>query len=204
MDPFDYPRRWEADVVLSDGGTVHLRPIVPTDADALLAFHGRLSERTRYFRYFGPYPRIPEKDLRRFSTVDHHGRVAFVALLGDDIIAVGRYERLPDADSAEVAFVVEDAHQGRGLGSILLEHLARRRASAGWRSSRPRCWPRTPRWSGCSATPATRSAASSTRACCTWSSPSTRPRPRSPWPARASRPPRRAACTTCCTRRRSP
>ena len=124
MDPFDYPRRWEADVVLSDGGTVHLRPIVPTDADALLAFHSRLSERTRYFRYFGPYPRIPEKDLRRFSTVDHHDRVAFVALLGDDIIAVGRYERLKESDSAEVAFVVEDAHQGRGLGSILLEHLA--------------------------------------------------------------------------------
>ncbi|UVS77942.1 bifunctional GNAT family N-acetyltransferase/acetate--CoA ligase family protein [Actinokineospora sp. UTMC 2448] len=124
MDPFDYPRRWEADVVLSDGGTVHLRPIVPTDADALRAFHGRLSERTRYFRYFGPYPRIPDKDLRRFSTVDHHDRVAFIALLGDDIIAVGRYERLNGQDSAEVAFVVEDAHQGRGLGSILLEHLA--------------------------------------------------------------------------------
>ncbi|GLZ38684.1 bifunctional GNAT family N-acetyltransferase/acetate--CoA ligase family protein [Actinokineospora sp. NBRC 105648] len=123
-DPFGYPRRWEADVVLSDGGTVHLRPIVPTDAEALLAFHARLSERTRYFRYFGPYPRIPDKDLRRFSTVDHHDRVAFIALLGDDIVAVGRYERLPDSDSAEVAFVVQDAHQGRGLGSILLEHLA--------------------------------------------------------------------------------
>ncbi|MFC5287755.1 GNAT family N-acetyltransferase [Actinokineospora guangxiensis] len=135
MDPYDYPRRWEADVVLSDGGTVHLRPIVPSDADALLAFHGRLSERTRYFRYFGPYPRIPEKDLRRFSTVDHHDRVAFVAMLGDDIIAVGRYERLPGGDSAEVAFVVEDAHQSRGLGSILLEHLAaaaRERGLAGF------------------------------------------------------------------------
>ncbi|PPK62203.1 GNAT family N-acetyltransferase [Actinokineospora auranticolor] len=123
-DPYAYPRHWEADIVLADGGTAHLRPIVPTDADALLAFHTRLSERTRYFRYFGPYPRIPEKDLVRFTTVDHHDRVAFIALLGDDIVAVGRYERLPGQDSAEVAFVVEDAHQGRGLGSILLEHLA--------------------------------------------------------------------------------
>ena len=43
-DPYDFPRRWEADVVLSDGGTVHLRPITPDDADALLAFHSRLSE----------------------------------------------------------------------------------------------------------------------------------------------------------------
>ncbi|HVW39753.1 MAG TPA: GNAT family N-acetyltransferase [Amycolatopsis sp.] len=132
-DPFDYPRRWEADVVLSDGGTVHLRPIVPSDADALVAFHGKLSERTRYLRYFGAYPRIPKRDLERFSVVDHHDRVAFVALLGDDIVAVGRYERLSDGPSAEVAFVVDDAHQGRGLGSILLEHLAAAASESGLR-----------------------------------------------------------------------
>src|SRR5690349_3442323 len=131
-DPFDFPRHWEADVVLSDGGTVHLRPITPDDGDKLREFHGRLAERTRYFRYFGPYPRIPQRDLERFSTVDHHDRVALVALLGDDIVAVGRFDRLRgdnqrgghQGDSAEVAFVVEDGHQGRGLGSILLEHLA--------------------------------------------------------------------------------
>ncbi|GAA4528453.1 bifunctional acetate--CoA ligase family protein/GNAT family N-acetyltransferase [Amycolatopsis samaneae] len=132
-DPYDYPRDWEADVVLSDGGTVHLRPIVPSDADALVAFHGKLSERTRYFRYFGAYPRIPPRDLVRFSTVDHHDRVAFVAMLGDDIIAVGRYERLDGGPSAEVAFVVDDAHQGRGLGSILLEHLAAAASERGLR-----------------------------------------------------------------------
>jgi acyl-CoA synthetase (NDP forming)/RimJ/RimL family protein N-acetyltransferase len=124
MDPFDYPRRWEADVVLSDGGTVHLRPIIPSDADALVAFHSRLSQRTRYLRYFGAYPKIPPRDLERFTTVDHHARVAFVALLGDHVIAVARYERLGERPSAEVAFVVEDAHQHRGLGPILLEHLA--------------------------------------------------------------------------------
>ncbi len=123
-DPFDYPKHWEADLVLTDGGTVHLRPIIPTDADRILALHGRLSERTRYFRYFSPYPHMSERDLKRFSVVDHHGRVAFGAFLGHQLIAVGRYERLGDTGSAEVAFVVEDAHQGRGLGSILLEHLA--------------------------------------------------------------------------------
>ncbi|MEU0535049.1 bifunctional acetate--CoA ligase family protein/GNAT family N-acetyltransferase [Amycolatopsis tolypomycina] len=132
-DPFDYPRDWEADVVLSDGGTVHLRPIVPTDADGLVSFHAKLSERTRYFRYFGAYPRIPEKDLKRFSTVDHHDRVAFAAFLGDDIVAVGRYERLDHGPSAEVAFVVSDNHQGRGLGSILLEHLAAAASECGLR-----------------------------------------------------------------------
>ena len=120
--PAQPPAHWEADVVLSDGGTVHLRPITPRDADALVALHGRLSERTLYLRFFGPYPTMPKRDLERFTTVDHHDRVALVATLGDDMIAVGRYERL-DTDAAEVAFVVQDDQQGRGVGSILLEHL---------------------------------------------------------------------------------
>jgi acyl-CoA synthetase (NDP forming)/GNAT superfamily N-acetyltransferase len=119
-----YPPHWEADVVVTDGGIVHLRPIEPADADALVKFHGGLSARTRYLRYFSAYPRIPERDLYRFTHVDHHDRVAHVAWLGDEIIAVGRYERTPGTDEAEVAFVVADAHQGRGIGSVLLEHLA--------------------------------------------------------------------------------
>jgi acyl-CoA synthetase (NDP forming)/RimJ/RimL family protein N-acetyltransferase len=114
-----------ADVLLSDGATVHLRPIEPEDADQIVAMHARFSERTRYLRYFSPYPRIPERDLHRFTHVDHHDREAIVVAAGDRLIAVGRYDRLgPGSDEAEVAFVVEDAHQGRGIGSILLEHLA--------------------------------------------------------------------------------
>ncbi|MEU5914482.1 GNAT family N-acetyltransferase [Micromonospora sp. NPDC047527] len=113
------------DVLLSDGTTVQLRPISPDDAPAIVAMHSRFSERTRYLRYFSPYPRIPERDLIRFVTVDHHDREAFVVLAGDQIVAVGRYERLgPQAPEAEVAFVVEDAYQGRGIGSVLMEHLA--------------------------------------------------------------------------------
>lgn len=118
------PAHWEADVVVADGGTVHLRPIRPSDGTALIAFHGALSARTRYLRYFSAYPRIPERDLVRFTHVDHRDRVALVALLGNKIIAVGRYERAPGTDEAEVAFVVADEHQGRGIGSVLLEHLA--------------------------------------------------------------------------------
>lgn len=113
------------DVLLSDGTTVQLRSIRPDDAPAIVAMHGRFSERTRYLRYFSPYPRIPERDLRRFVNVDHRDREAFVVLTGDRIVAVGRYERLgPGSPDAEVAFVVEDEHQGRGIGSVLLEHLA--------------------------------------------------------------------------------
>src|SRR5919107_973855 len=114
-----------ADVLLSDGHAVHLRQIHPTDSDAIVQFHSRMSDRTRYLRYFSPYPRIPERDLERFVNVDHHDREAFVIVTGPRIMAVGRYERLgPDSPEAEVAFVVEDAYQGRGVGSVLLEHLA--------------------------------------------------------------------------------
>ncbi len=105
------------DVLLSDGSTVQLRPIRPSDGPAIVAMHSRFSERTRYLRYFSPYPRIPERDLQRFVNVDHRDREAFVVLAGDRIVAVGRYERLgPASPDAEVAFVVEDAYQGRGIG----------------------------------------------------------------------------------------
>jgi acyl-CoA synthetase (NDP forming)/GNAT superfamily N-acetyltransferase len=118
------PPHWEADIVAADGGTVHLRPICPEDADGINGLMERSSDQTRYYRFFGPMKRLSEKDLHRFTHVDHVDRVAFVVLLGDQIIAVGRFDRYPGTDDAEVAFLVEDAHQGRGLGSVLLEHLA--------------------------------------------------------------------------------
>jgi len=118
------PPGWEADVVAADGGTVHLRPITPEDADGIVGLMERSSDQTRYYRFFGPMKRLSDKDLYRFTHVDHVARVAFVVLLGDELIGVGRYDRYPDTDDAEVAFLVEDAHQRRGLGSVLLEHLA--------------------------------------------------------------------------------
>lgn len=118
------PPHWEADVVVADGGTVHLRPIRPTDAEDLVAFHTGLSDRTRYLRFFSAYPRISDRDLVRFTTVDHVDRVALIVRLGAQIIGVGRFDRIEDSADAEVAFVVADAHQGRGIGSVLLEHLA--------------------------------------------------------------------------------
>ncbi|MFD4430302.1 GNAT family N-acetyltransferase, partial [Nocardia sp. NPDC058497] len=120
------PQHWYADVLAADGGVVRVRPIIPADAASLAAFHTGLSDRTRYLRYFGPYPQISPKDMYRTTHVDYHDRVGLVALLGDAIIGVARYELLdrPGARAAEVAFVVADEHQGRGLGSVLLEHLA--------------------------------------------------------------------------------
>jgi RimJ/RimL family protein N-acetyltransferase len=118
-----YPRHWEADVVLRDGDPCHVRPIRPDDDTRLISFHSRLSPRTIYYRFFVPYPQLTARDVQRFTTVDHRDRVALVATVGDDIVGVVRYERTA-VDEAEVAFVIEDRYQGRGLGTILLERIA--------------------------------------------------------------------------------
>ncbi|WP_307832683.1 bifunctional GNAT family N-acetyltransferase/acetate--CoA ligase family protein [Planomonospora sp. ID91781] len=118
-----YPAHWEADVVLSDGGTAHVRPIRPADADRLRTFYSRLSEESIYFRFFGPRPRLSDREVTRFTNVDYVDRVALIATIGTEMVAVIRYDRI-DAEEAEVAFLVEDAHQGRGVASVLLEHLA--------------------------------------------------------------------------------
>src|SRR5699024_3138191 len=118
-----YPAHWESDIALRDGSAAHLRPIRPTDADALQEFHQRQSEHSRYLRFYAPMPRLSSRDLDRFTHVDHVDRVAFVVLVGQDIIAVGRYDRVSPT-SAEVAFNVSDSRQGTGLASVLLEHLA--------------------------------------------------------------------------------
>ncbi|MEE6286561.1 GNAT family N-acetyltransferase [Georgenia sp. MJ173] len=118
-----YPGHWEADVVLRDGLTMHIRPILPSDADALQAMHQRQSTTSQYYRFFAPMARLSERDLHRFTHVDHDDRVGLVLTDGEDIVAVGRYDRY-EPETAEVAFYVADSEHGRGVGSVLLEHLA--------------------------------------------------------------------------------
>ncbi len=123
VEAAQYPAHWEADVVLSDGGTAHVRPIRPADAELLRSFYSRLSEESIYFRFFGPHPRLSEREIARFTNVDYVDRVALIATIGTEMVAVIRYDRIEPGE-AEVAFLVEDAHQGRGVASVLLEHLA--------------------------------------------------------------------------------
>ncbi|MBP2414917.1 acyl-CoA synthetase (NDP forming)/GNAT superfamily N-acetyltransferase [Arthrobacter stackebrandtii] len=120
----EYPAHWEADVVLRDGATGHLRPMTAADADAVQAFHMAQSQNSIYMRFFTYKSKLTPKELRRFTELDYRDRVAFVITHGREIIGIGRYDRLDDPAEAEVAFNVSDANQGRGLGSILLEHLA--------------------------------------------------------------------------------
>ncbi len=127
MEP-EYPRHWEADVLLRDGHAAHLRPISSDDEDLLVEFYEQVSAESKYMRFFAPMPKLSERDVKRFTHVDHRDRVAFVLTVAKKIIAVGRFDRIPGPEDkgteAEVAFLVQDAHQGRGIAQLLLEHLA--------------------------------------------------------------------------------
>ncbi|PRH77406.1 acyl-CoA synthetase, partial [Streptomyces solincola] len=127
-----YPDHWEADVVLRDGGTARIRPITAEDAERLVSFYEQVSDESKYYRFFAPYPRLSAKDVHRFTHHDHVDRVGLAATVGGEFIATVRYDRIDadgmpataPADEAEVAFLVQDAHQGRGVASALLEHIA--------------------------------------------------------------------------------
>lgn len=117
------PAHWEGDVLLRDGRTAHIRPIRPEDDELMVEFYARVSDESKYYRFFSPMPVLSERDVRRFTQVDHLDRVALVVILQERMIAVGRYDVVKPRE-AEVAFLVEDDHQGRGIAQLLLEHLA--------------------------------------------------------------------------------
>ena len=119
-----YPVELEDDITTRDGATLRLRPIRPDDADALVSFHSRLSWDSIYRRYFSMHPKLSSEEVAHLTQVDYADRLAFVVQDGEHLVAVGRYDRYPSKDEAEVAFVVSDEYQHLGLGLSLLEHLA--------------------------------------------------------------------------------
>ena len=116
--------RWASDVVLGDGETAHIRPIRPSDAAALAAFHRRQSAESIYRRYFSPKPELSDAELEHFTDVDFVDRVALVVERLGEFIAWASYERWTGRDDADAAFMVDDEHQGKGIATLLLEHLA--------------------------------------------------------------------------------
>ena len=120
------PERWEVDVVLSDGGTARLRRLAPSDRDALVAFYGRVSDESKYLRFMQAHPTLTDDELDGLTHADAVDHVALGLELRDEVVAIGRYDVLPAQSErvAEVAFLVRDDQQGRGIAHLLLEHLA--------------------------------------------------------------------------------
>ena len=119
--------RYETAVILRDGTTLRLRPIRESDNNRILDLFYRLSQQTIYLRFHHVMTHLSQEEAKYYCTVDYENSFALVGTVGEaeeeKIIAVGRYYRLPSGDAAEVGFVVEDAYQGRGIGTQLLEQL---------------------------------------------------------------------------------
>ena len=123
-----YPSQYETEVLLKDGSRILLRPIRRDDAERWLAFFQRQSEQTKYLRFQHDPGEMGPEDALRFCTVDYKNTFALVGEVQreqrKEIIAIGRYYRLPNKRSARVAFAIEDAYHGKGIGTRLIEWLA--------------------------------------------------------------------------------
>jgi len=105
---------------------IAIRPVEADDVERLRRLFYRLSERTVYLRFFAPIHHPSEQTLRYLAAVDHDQREALAAVVGDEIIGVARYDRAADDPThADVAVVVEDAWQGTGVATRLLNELTR-------------------------------------------------------------------------------
>ena len=121
-------RDYAAEEVLRDGGSIHIRAICPDDRERLADHFHRLSERSVHLRFQGAKRDLTEAELDFFTRLDFVRHVGLVATLREGaterIIGVGRYLASDEAGgSAEIAFAVADEHQGRGIGTVLLDRL---------------------------------------------------------------------------------
>jgi acyl-CoA synthetase (NDP forming)/GNAT superfamily N-acetyltransferase len=109
--------------LLTDGTTAEIRPAVPGDLAAVQAMHEAMSPATSYLRFFS-YSRLSaEEEAKRVCRPPGPGHQALLALCGEEIAGVASYEIGGSGQQAEVAFAVTDQMHGRGLGTLLLEHL---------------------------------------------------------------------------------
>jgi acetate---CoA ligase (ADP-forming) len=127
-------RNYSANEVLRDGGSIHIRAIRADDKERLLDHFRHMSQDSIYHRFFGLKHSLTDQELIRFTEIDFVNHVALVATLraaGDErFIGIGRYVTTGPT-RAEVAFAVLDEHQGRGIGTVLLDHLGRVARAAG-------------------------------------------------------------------------
>ena len=129
MHSVGYPAELEREVTLKEGSLVRIRPVLPEDEPRLVTLYGRLSRDTKYQRFFTVRNRLPLDWAHYFANVDYRRRMALVAERDLDwrpeLIGVARYEPSDKEDTAEVAIVVQDYWQGKGLGTILLQEILR-------------------------------------------------------------------------------
>ncbi|MFW8602048.1 GNAT family N-acetyltransferase [Desulfobacterota bacterium M19] len=121
------PARKQKVVCLDDGVQITLRPVRPTDEQGIKNLVYALSQETLYYRYMTHSKQFGTRQILDFVYVDHRKNVTIVATTpeahGEDIVGVGRYFLDESSNRAEVAFVVRDEWQGRGIGLLLFRRL---------------------------------------------------------------------------------
>ena len=122
--PAPYPSELEREIVLRDGTRLMIRPFGPVDEPRLVDLYDRLSQHTAYQRFFTVMKRLPPDWAHFLANVDYRRRLALIAEPSPgELVAVARYETTEREDTAEIAFVVQDGWQNRGLGTALLGDL---------------------------------------------------------------------------------
>lgn len=121
-------REYKSAAILKDGTALNLRAIRGDDVQRLLSLFSRFSARTIFLRFHDRRTTLSLRDAEELCGVDYVNTFAVVATTGEGtaekFIAVGRYTRTPGTDEAVFALVVEDAYQGKGIGTVIAENIA--------------------------------------------------------------------------------
>ncbi|MBW1731874.1 MAG: GNAT family N-acetyltransferase [Deltaproteobacteria bacterium] len=124
-----YPENLACSYIFKGDLTVHFRAIKPSDVEEMRRLFYRFSDEAVYYRYFSPIKTMPHTKMQEYVNVDYRNTMSIVGLIGEpgeeQIIAEGRYARIPETSSADLAFVVDEAYQGRGIATFLFELLCR-------------------------------------------------------------------------------
>ncbi|HPD47405.1 MAG TPA: GNAT family N-acetyltransferase [Anaerohalosphaeraceae bacterium] len=133
-----YPEELERYDTLRDGTQIFLRPVKPTDETALSEMLYSLSEATVKKRYFTHTKTFPHRDVQKLTNIDYQNELAVVGVVPgpaeEEIVAIAQYFLEPRTRAAEVAFIVHDEWQAKGMGTLLLDYIVRIAAQRGVKS----------------------------------------------------------------------
>jgi RimJ/RimL family protein N-acetyltransferase len=119
----EYPKKYETYITMKGGERLFLRPVLPTDIDKVKDFYDRLSERTKYLRFFIPKKEARADRVKKFTTVDYKKSMVIIALFDDDLVGACRYDWDSEEKCLELAETVRDDWQGKGLGTTLFRYI---------------------------------------------------------------------------------
>jgi acyl-CoA hydrolase/RimJ/RimL family protein N-acetyltransferase len=125
----NYPSELETRKSLKDGLEIKIRPIKPSDEDMMRRLFYNFSDESKYFRYFASKPVMPHKEMQPYVNIDYKNILSVVAIVekgrNERIIAEARYAYDGRSDAYEIAFIVDEAFQGKGVASFMFDYMVK-------------------------------------------------------------------------------